>query len=245
MHAKGTSHRDLKLENILFDDKFTLKIADFGFVSLNATNSTRRGTQGYMAPEILHNSVYSGQQVDVFAAGVMLFTMVAQRPPFVNATEKDPYYKLICANETEKFWKKHERLNSEVAFSDEFKELVTLMLGCNGLERPSVSEIKESAWYNGELLSEEDITEEFLIRKDELGRVFEARNEPDRSDGQGVYVYRSAETDSSEEVKIDLTNLRVAEYVADVNLCTKFFAKATPQQLFSLLMDYQQEHALR
>ena len=38
-----------------------------------------------MAPEILNNEEYSGQAVDVFAAGVILFTMMSQRPPFKDA----------------------------------------------------------------------------------------------------------------------------------------------------------------
>ena len=47
LHNNGISHRDLKLENILFNDKYDLKIADFGFASLQSLNRTIRGTQGY------------------------------------------------------------------------------------------------------------------------------------------------------------------------------------------------------
>ena len=47
------AHLDLKLENILIDSGFNLKICDFGFVEdLDKLLKEKKGTNGYKAPEI-------------------------------------------------------------------------------------------------------------------------------------------------------------------------------------------------
>jgi serine/threonine protein kinase len=59
IHGKGLAHRDIKLENVLVDRDFNLKVADFGMVAPLAGRkgtgslSTNCGTEMYKAPEIL------------------------------------------------------------------------------------------------------------------------------------------------------------------------------------------------
>ena len=91
LHGKGYSHRDIKPENMMLDSNFNLKLADFGFSSNQALNESKKGTDGYMAPEIYKGETYSGQSVDLFATGIILFIMVAQHPPFASASSKDPH----------------------------------------------------------------------------------------------------------------------------------------------------------
>jgi len=60
-HERGVYHRDIKPENLLLDDKYQLKIADFGLAAIRQdpeeTLRTECGTRSYMAPEILSHKV--------------------------------------------------------------------------------------------------------------------------------------------------------------------------------------------
>lgn len=56
LHANEILHRDLKLENILFKDKKSLVLADFGLAAKLGPdfNFKKYGTPGYIAPEVLN-----------------------------------------------------------------------------------------------------------------------------------------------------------------------------------------------
>nr|XP_045364261.1 phosphorylase b kinase gamma catalytic chain, liver/testis isoform isoform X2 [Camelus bactrianus] len=90
LHANHIVHRDLKPENILLDDNMQIRVSDFGFsCHLEPGEKLRElcGTPGYLAPEILKCSMdethpgYS-KEVDLWACGVILFTLLAGSPPF-------------------------------------------------------------------------------------------------------------------------------------------------------------------
>lgn len=80
-------HRDIKSANILIDNNFHAKVADFGLTKLaevgNASLPTRLvGTFGYMPPEYAQFGDVS-PKVDVFAFGVVLFELISGKEAVV------------------------------------------------------------------------------------------------------------------------------------------------------------------
>ena len=152
IHVKGISHRDLKPENLLFDEEFNMKVADFGFSSREALNATRLGTDNYMAPEIHRGRAYRGEVVDLFASAIILFIMVTGNPPFSKAIASDEFYKVLCVNRPDLFWKSHTGIK-EGSVSEEFMSLVETMFLYEPTHRLSLAELKQHPWMQGETAS--------------------------------------------------------------------------------------------
>ncbi|CAN5849568.1 hypothetical protein BH11MYX3_BH11MYX3_07910 [soil metagenome] len=97
-HVIGVVHRDLKPDNIFLTRDtgspggIRVKVLDFGIAKLIGDRVTSKaktkcdlilGTPAYMAPEQCRGGVEIDARADLYAAGCILFELLAGRPPFV------------------------------------------------------------------------------------------------------------------------------------------------------------------
>ena len=128
LHEAGICHRDIKPDNILFDEKFNIKICDFGYSTHNKENlDDYLGTKEYAAPEILKNKPYDGFRADIFSLGIVLFCLITGKFGFENQSKyyesdslpkvseefKKIFYKMIAKKSDERYKNIEEILNSE------------------------------------------------------------------------------------------------------------------------------------
>ena len=89
-HEHGVWHRDVKPSNVILTPQGRAKIADFGIARTENSGLTMAhsvlGTPTYMAPEQFMGKTID-HRVDVYATGVLLYQLVAGRPPFVGSPE--------------------------------------------------------------------------------------------------------------------------------------------------------------
>lgn len=138
-HRINVTHRDIKLENILLDRTRQVKIIDFGFSTISNIQNKKSyvycGTPNYMAPEIIKKIDYAGPPVDIWAAGVLLFTIVTGAFPFSSTKESKVFKKIL---------KKDFAIPDYVSYN--CKQLIMLMLTNNPDQRITAEQVLEHSW---------------------------------------------------------------------------------------------------
>lgn len=88
-HSKGIIHRDIKTNNVMYDEHQNAYLVDFGIAkplhSASANDLTPTdvliGTPGYMAPELWHAGIAS-KATDLYALGILIYVTLTRKLPF-------------------------------------------------------------------------------------------------------------------------------------------------------------------
>lgn len=121
--SRNIIHRDIKPDNIMISKFGDYKLGDFGVskVMSHTTGATMTGTEGYMAPEVLHIEKY-GKEVDIYSLGIVMYWLLNnRRMPFIGADEK---VTLVNANQAAIRRYQGEKIPAPKNGSDELKKIV-------------------------------------------------------------------------------------------------------------------------
>ena len=142
LHVNLVIHRDLKLGNLFLDSEMRIKVGDFGLATRLTTADEKRrticGTPNYIAPEILEGKEGHSFEVDIWSAGVILFTLLIGKPPF-EAKDVKSTYKRILANQY--------AFPDHTVVSEHAKSLIRHMLQPRPERRPSLDYVLDHSFF--------------------------------------------------------------------------------------------------
>jgi len=150
MHGNDIVHRDLKPENILLDEDHGIVLSDFGFAT-HCSDSDHlfdtMGTPAYFAPEVLKCIIYEefegyGKAVDLWACGVILYTLLVGQGPFWHRRETIMFRNILNAN-----YKFHSPEFDDI--SDGPKDLIKKLLVLDPVARYTAEQALAHPWFGG------------------------------------------------------------------------------------------------
>ncbi|KAG1441317.1 hypothetical protein G6F56_011538 [Rhizopus delemar] len=134
LHTNRIVHRDIKDENVILDQEGTVHLIDFGcatYYKKGRKFDTFTGTLEYCAPEVLQGKPYEGPQQDIWACGVLLFTLIYRENPFYNIDD-------ILESE----------LRIPFVISEDSIDLIKKMLSRSVEDRIDINQVLSHPWFS-------------------------------------------------------------------------------------------------
>lgn len=144
LHSQGVVHRDLKLENFLYDTEekdAVLKLIDFGFAKIwdpATVMMASCGSVAYVSPDVLSGKGYTNK-CDMWSLGVIVWMLLVGYPPFHG--EDSVMRQLIAKGEPD--WHHKTRWNR---VKEDAKDFVKRLLTVDPKLRYSAQEAMMHRW---------------------------------------------------------------------------------------------------
>ncbi|CAK1544486.1 unnamed protein product [Leptosia nina] len=132
LHSLNILHRDIKDENVIIDNKFHVKLIDFGsatFMSKDMLFSTFYGTTEYCSPEVLAGNKYAGPELEMWSMGITLYVLTFFVNPFSDIEDTI-----------------HGPLSFPQLVSEDLEHLLRWMLCKEPMQRCTVPQLMAHSW---------------------------------------------------------------------------------------------------
>jgi len=148
LHDNDIIHRDIKMQNILIDDKYNIRIIDFGtskkLESDDLSTTTYTGTRAYMPYEVLLSAspVSYSKEFDIWSLGCLLFKLSTGEDYFPKALMQSADISSIeCKERLKRYFDREVKYPPYL--SKDIVEVMKGMLNVDGEKRLTIDEVIE------------------------------------------------------------------------------------------------------